>query len=123
MKKIFLFVVFFLIFSNTAFSSKYKFDGYAWNEQDYRSKHMYVYGYIDGLLMANRHYLHSIYDLSGKTLADPFSIYEGQTLKFISKEKYLENFGRQCSDQVSQQIMMWLRSVFSLSNLKHEFNK
>jgi len=116
MKKISLFVVFFLIFSNTSFSSEYKFDGYAWNEQDYNSKHMYVYGYLDGLSMADRVYIDTIRNYSN--LLDPFSIYKGQSPKVIPKEEYLKNFGFQCSDQVRNYINNWLISIVSLSDLK-----
>ena len=118
MKIISLFVAFFLIFSNTALSSKYKFDVYAWNKQDYQSKHMYVYGYLDGLSMANRLYLDSIRNNSSKTLLDPFSVYFGQTPKVVPKEEYLKNFGYQCSDQVSDYINNWLYSILSVSDLK-----
>ncbi len=117
MKSISLFILLFLFSCNTAFSSEYKFDGYAWNEQDYKSKHMYVYGYFDGLSMAGSIYHDTILN-SGRNILDPFSVYEGETPKFIPKEEYLKNFGSQCSDQVGQYIRIWISGVLSVSDLR-----
>jgi len=48
MKKIILISIFSLIFCNNVFSAE-KFDGYYWEKMDHYGKHMYLYGYIQGV--------------------------------------------------------------------------
>ena len=115
MKKIFLILLFILLFSNTAFSSKYRFDGYKWNKEDYRGKHNYIYGYIDGLTNASSVYFISI--LGHDKVLDPYTVYEDQTPNLIPTEKYLKHFGNQCSSQVGQYVDLWIRNVFLVSDL------